>query len=242
VSGPADSLAAVVFDLDGVLLESEQVWTAAKRELAQREGGRWDRTAEGEMLGMSSTEWSRYMHERLSLKLAPADISAAVAELVAARYRAALPLIEGAERAVRALASRWRLALASSSNREVISLVLELAGWSDLFAEIVSSEEVARGKPSPDVYLEAARRLAAEPARCVAIEDSDAGIRAALSAGLAVIATPNRAFPPAATTLQRADVVLATIARLDAETVLAAARRAASRRDAHSVRQVSSSE
>lgn len=242
MSGPADSLAAVVFDLDGVLLESEQVWTAAKRELAQREGGRWDRTAEGEMLGMSSTEWSRYMHERLAVPLAPDEISAAVARLVAARYEAALPLIEGADAAVRALAARWPLGLASSSNREVISLVLDHARWGELFRAVVSSEQVAHGKPAPDVYLAATARLDVEPARCVAVEDSGAGIRAAAAAGLAVIAVPNRAFPPDARTLQLADAALAALTQLDAKAVLDAYAAAERRRVAHSVRQVSSSE
>jgi HAD superfamily hydrolase (TIGR01509 family) len=230
---------AVIFDLDGVLLESEQVWIAAKRELTEREGGTWTAAAEHDMLGMSSTEWSRYMRERLHLPLSPARISQAVVELLATRYRAELPLIPGADRAVRLLAARWPLGLASSSNRETIDLVLALTGWDALFSASVSSEQVGRGKPAPDVYLEAARQLAAEPAASVAVEASDAGIRSAAAAGLAVLAIPNRAFPPAPQALRQAQRVLSAVDELDEGAILAAAAAAAA---AHSVRQVSSSE
>jgi HAD superfamily hydrolase (TIGR01509 family) len=208
-------LRAVIFDLDGVLLESEQVWSAAKRELTRERGGRWTPAAELDMLGMSSTEWSRYMHDELGLALDPPEISAAVAELVAARYREQLPLIDGADAAVRALARRFPLGLASSSNRSTIDLVLELTSWVGCFAATTSSEEVDRGKPAPDVYLETARRLSVGPGECVAVEDSDAGIRSAHDAGLTVVAIPNRAYPPAAETLRRADVELRSLAQLE---------------------------
>ncbi|HWX52329.1 MAG TPA: HAD family phosphatase [Solirubrobacteraceae bacterium] len=206
---------AVVFDLDGVLLESEQVWSAAKRELTREQGGSWKPAAEREMLGMSSTEWSRYMRDELSVGLEPAQISEAVAELVAARYRAELPLIPGADEAVRALAARFPLGLASSSNRQTIDLVLELTGWRECFSATTSSEEVAHGKPAPDVYLETARRLGASPERCAAVEDSDAGIRSALAAGMTVVAIPNRAYPPDPATVGKADAVLDSLAQLE---------------------------
>jgi len=218
-------VAAVVFDLDGVLLESEQVWVAAKRELTEREGGTWMPAGERKMLGMSSTEWSAYMHQQLRVPLPANEIASAVAELLAARYRAALPLIDGADAAVRRLAAAWPLGLASSSNRDTIELVLSLAGWRGLFTASVSSEEVARGKPAPDVYLEALRRLPAPAGRCVAVEDSDAGIRSAHSAGLSVIAIPNRAFPPSPGTLALAALQLHAITQLDEHAVLAALER-----------------
>jgi HAD superfamily hydrolase (TIGR01509 family) len=217
----------VVFDLDGVLLESEQVWLAAKRTVTERSGGAWQARAETEMLGMSSTEWSRYMHEQLAVPLELQAISARVLELVEERYRSELPLIPGAREAVGRLAARWPLAMASSANREAIELVLELAGWRQEFELAVSSEEVARGKPAPDVYLEAARRLGVPAPHCVAVEDSSAGLRSADAAGMPVVAIPNRAFPPDAAALACASVTLASIAELDASTVLAAARRRA---------------
>ena len=215
--GKLQDVTAVIFDLDGVLLESEQVWSAAKRELSLERGGIWTPVAEHEMLGMSSPEWSRYLREELTVPLEPAEISASVAELVASHYRTALPLIAGADSAVRALADRWPLGLASSSNRQTIDLVLDLTGWSSCFSATTSSEEVAVGKPGPDVYLETASRLGARPESCVAIEDSAVGIRSARAAGLAVVAIPNRAYPPAADVLGQADVVLASIVDLAAQ-------------------------
>jgi HAD superfamily hydrolase (TIGR01509 family) len=209
-------LSAVVFDLDGVLLESEQVWAAAKRELSLERGGGWTSEAEQDMLGMSSTEWSRYMRDVLALPMEPQEISAAVVELLSCHYRESLPLIDGADAAVRALAERWPLGLASSSNRQTIDLVLDLTGWDGCFAATTSSEEVAAGKPAPDVYLETVRRLGASAASCVAVEDSDVGIRSARAAGMAVVAIPNRAFPPAGSTLELADVVLRSISDLPA--------------------------
>jgi HAD superfamily hydrolase (TIGR01509 family) len=210
---------AVIFDLDGLLLESEQVWNAAKRRLTEERGGRWKEAAEHEMLGMSSPEWSRYMRDELAVPLDPESISAEVVRLLAELYRRELPLIDGADRAVRELAARWPLGLASSSNREIIDLVLEQTGWAELFRTTVSSEEVARGKPAPDVYVEAARRLAVAPARCAAIEDSSAGIRSAHAAGAALVAIPNRAYPPEREALELADVVLDSLAELDAGVV-----------------------
>jgi HAD superfamily hydrolase (TIGR01509 family) len=215
---------AVVFDLDGVLLESEQVWSAAKRKLTLEHGGSWTEDAERDMLGMSSTEWSRYMRDRLGVALDPADISEAVARRVEESYRVELPLIAGAEEAVSALAARLPLGLASSSNRQTIELVLELTGWGESFSATTSSEEVARGKPAPDVYLETLRRLAASPAASVAVEDSDAGIRSALAAGMRVVAIPNRAYPPDPETVRAADLTLESLMQLDAAITRLAAR------------------
>ena len=207
-------VSAVIFDLDGVLLESEQVWTAVKRELSLERDGVWTPKAEQDMLGMSSTEWSRYMHDELALPLEPLEISACVAERVASRYRESLPLIAGADLAVRTLAERYPLGLASSSNRQTIDLVLDLTDWSSRFSATTSSEEVAAGKPEPDVYVETARRLGMAAASCVAVEDSAVGIRSAHAARLSVVAIPNRAYPPAADVLSQADLVLDAISDL----------------------------
>ena len=206
---------AVVFDLDGLLLESEQVWNEAKEELARSTGGRWPAEAEHAMLGMSSPEWSRWMHDELGVPLEPEEISAEVVRLLATSYEERLPILPGADAAVRRIAARWPLGLASSSNREIIDLVLREAGWAELLAVTVSSEEVDRGKPAPDVYLETTRRLGAGPERCAAIEDSGAGIRSGAAAGLRVIAIPNRAYPPDAEALGLADVVLDSLDQLD---------------------------
>jgi len=168
------------------------------------------------MMGMSSTEWSRYMHERLGVPIEPEEISAEIAARIEARYRERVPLLPGALAAVRSLAGRWPLGLASSANRPVIDLVLDLTGMASRFRATVSSEEVARGKPAPDVYLEAARRLDTEPKLCAAIEDSTNGILAARRAGMRVVAVPRPDFPPSAEAKAAAVAVISSLAELDA--------------------------
>jgi HAD superfamily hydrolase (TIGR01509 family) len=144
-----------------------------------------------------------------------------IVELMAASYRDHLPLIDGASEAVERLAARWPLAVASSSNRPLIDLVLELSGLAPYFRATVSSEEVPRGKPAPDVYLEACRRLDAQPTRAAAIEDSHAGIGSAKAAGMRVLAIPNPAFPPGDEALAQADAVLVSLSSLTVEAVQA---------------------
>ena len=201
---------AVVFDMDGVLVDSEALWDAARKQVALEHGGRWSECAQRDMMGMGSREWARYMHEELGVRLEPERISEEVVARMERLYRERLPLIDGAREAVDRLA-QWPLGLASSANRALIDLVLELAGLSELFAATVSSEEVPRGKPAPDVYLEAARRLGVAPRACAAVEDSHNGILSARAAGMRTIAIPNRAFPPGEEALAQADVVLDSI-------------------------------
>jgi HAD superfamily hydrolase (TIGR01509 family) len=215
---------AVVFDLDGVIIDSEELWDEVREGLARERGGRWSAQAQADMMGMSSTEWSRYLHEVVGLSEPSEEINREVVERMLARYSESLPLVDGAVDAVKRLAAHWRLAVASSSNRELIDRVLEVSGLAPYFEATVSSEEVERGKPAPDVYFEAARRLGAEAARSVAIEDSASGVRSAHAAGMHVVAIPNRAFPPPADVLARASVVLESIEELDPEVITAAER------------------
>jgi len=210
---------AVVFDLDGVLLDSEQVWNEAKEELVGERGGRWVDRAPRDMMGMSSLEWSRYMRDELGVDMEPPQISDEVVARLEHIYREHLPLLDGAVDAVVRLGERWPLGLATSSNREIIDLFLELSGLDGRFAVTLSSEEVERGKPAPDVYLEAARRLGAEPTRCAAIEDSENGIRAAKAAGMRVIALPNPHYPPEAGALAQADDVIDNLGELTPERI-----------------------
>jgi HAD superfamily hydrolase (TIGR01509 family) len=210
---------AVIFDLDGLLIDSEQAWDEVRREYVIEQGGRWHEGAQRQIMGMSSLEWSRYFNEELGVDRAPEQISEQVAGRVADLYRERLPLLPGAEQAVELLAARWPLGLASSSNRELIDLALGLAGIASCFKATVSSEEVARGKPAPDVYLEAARRLAVSPPSCAAIEDSHNGILSAAAAGMRVIAIPNREFPPGEEALAAAAEVLPSLAELTVEVV-----------------------
>jgi HAD superfamily hydrolase (TIGR01509 family) len=209
-------VAAVVFDMDGVIVDTEQVWDEVREQLVSDWGGRSSATAQRAMMGMSSGEWSRYMHDELALPQSPEEINDEVVRRMLQRYRGELPVIEGAVDAVRTLARLHPLAVASSSNRPLIDVVLETAGIAACFATTVSSEEVARGKPSPDVYLEAARRLDLPPKLCAAVEDSASGIRAAASAGMRVVAYPNRHYPPGAEALALADTVIASLTELDA--------------------------
>ena len=188
--------AAVIFDLDGVLIDSEPLWNAAREALVRESGGHWRDDAPRAMMGMSSPEWSGYLHDELGVPMDTDAISRDVVQRMKDAYRDGLPLLPGASAAVRALAARWPLGLASSANREVIDLVLSVADFGDAFRVAVSSEEVPRGKPAPDVYLETARRLGVDPERCAAIEDSSNGLRAAAAADMAVIAVPNPHFPP----------------------------------------------
>jgi HAD superfamily hydrolase (TIGR01509 family) len=210
---------AVVFDLDGVLVDSEHVWDEARRELAAERERPWPETATRDMMGMSSLEWSRYMHDVVGVPDPPEQISREVVRRLEETYRRDLPLVEGAAGAVQRLAARWPLGLASSSNRELIDLVLELSGLGRYFRATVSSEEVGRGKPEPDVYLEAARRLEVSPEHCAAVEDSDAGIRSAKAAGMRVLAIPNPRYPPPDDALELADLVPSSLAELTPSTV-----------------------
>ncbi len=211
---------AVVFDLDGVLLDSEQLWDEVREELTRERGGRWHERAQRDMMGMSSPEWSRYMHEVIGLPEPPEEISAEVVRRLEERYRERLPLLPGAREAVERIAARWPLGLASSSNRELIDLALEQGDLARFFRVTVSSEEVERGKPVPDVYLEAARRLGVDPIRTVAVEDSHNGIRSAKAAGMRVVAIPNAHFPPDEEALGQADVVLDSLAELAPEALV----------------------
>jgi HAD superfamily hydrolase (TIGR01509 family) len=211
---------AVVFDLDGILVQSEELWDAARRELAAEHGIEWPDTATDAMMGMSSKEWSKYVHDEVGVPDPPEEINRRVLEWVEKRYREDLPWIPGAQEAVKRMATAFPLGLATSSNREIIDIVVEAGGFEDLFQTTVSSEEVERGKPAPDVYLEAVRRMNVDPANTAAIEDSTNGLLSAHNAGMRVIAIPNDAHPPAEKGLAVADVVLESIEKLSPGVVM----------------------
>jgi HAD superfamily hydrolase (TIGR01509 family) len=219
VGNEPEAVEAVVFDLDGLLLDSEHLWDEVREELTRERGGSWHDRAQADMMGMSSVEWSRYMHEALGLSDSPEELSAEVVRRMEGRYQERLPLIPGAREAVERLAAHWPLGLASSSNRPLIDLALEVSGLAPFFRATVSSEEVERGKPAPDVYLEATRRLSVDPTRAAAIEDSHNGILSAAAAGMRVVAIPNRRFPPSEEALLEADVVLDALDELTPDVI-----------------------
>jgi HAD superfamily hydrolase (TIGR01509 family) len=213
------TISAIVLDLDGVIVDTEEVWDRERRAYVRDHGGTWTDAATRAMQGMSSSEWSAYLRDELHADGEPEAISNAVAAMVVAEIERELPILPGAVRAINDLAHAYTLALASSANREVIDAALNEAGITGRFAATVSSEEVANGKPAPDVYVEAARRIGVDPAACVAVEDSSNGLRSAHAAGMIVIATPNHAFPPAPDALALAAVVVDGIREVTPELV-----------------------
>jgi HAD superfamily hydrolase (TIGR01509 family) len=215
---PDRTLRAVIFDLDGVLIDSEQIWERVRREYVPAHGGTYTEDITGAVMGMSAPEWSEYLRVHAHVKRTAQEIDDDVVALVAASYRTHLPLFPNVPAIVRRLAEHVPLALASSSNRSLIDLVLKLAHLDDAFTATVSSEEVARGKPAPDVYLRAAEMLGFAATECGAVEDSSNGIRSAHAAGCFVVALPHAQFPPAADALALADVTLAGIRDLTAAT------------------------
>ena len=213
--GPAVStVGAVVFDLDGVLVDTEPIWADAKRELTEQAGGRWTAEAPLAMLGMSGPEWARYMHEELGVPLDPAAIRQRVVDGVLRRLEVGVPVIPGARQAVEAIGARWPLAVASSADRPVIEAALAGAGIREQFAAIVPSDEAGAGKPAPDVYLAAAAELAVPPQAAVAVEDSANGLRSAKAAGMRVVAIPNPHAPLDEQALELPDAVLDSIEEL----------------------------
>lgn len=205
---------AVIFDLDGVLIDSESIWSQVRQEFVQSHGGRWIPDAQERMMGMSTTEWASFIHDDLKVTLPVADIVDGVVNEMAARYGQDPALLPGAVDAVRRLAEHWPLGLASSSPQRLISVVLDASGLQPLFQVVLSSENVARGKPAPDVYLEVASRLGAPPGQCAAVEDSTNGLKSARAAGMRVIAVPNGSYPPDPDELARADAVIDSLVEL----------------------------
>jgi HAD superfamily hydrolase (TIGR01509 family) len=205
---------AVVFDMDGVLVDTERDWDAARRQVADALGGQWRPEATRDMMGMSAPEWSRYMHDHLGVQADPEEINRRVVEAVLERVSSDPPMLPGAKAAVESLAAHWPLGVASSANRPVIEAVLEASALAPFFEAILSSEEVPRGKPAPDVYLAAAKALDVDPEDAAAIEDSSNGIRSAAAAGMLVVALPNAHFPPDEEALARADVVIRSLDEL----------------------------
>jgi len=212
---------AVVFDLDGVLIDSEPVWERARRDLVAERGGHWASDAQRKLMGMSTPEWARYLSEDLGVALPPDEVAALVIDRMAASYRDHIPLLPGAVEAVRRLAARWPLGVASSAAAVLIEIVLQSAGLRSCFQVTMSTEQVPRGKPAPDIYLAVTERLGFPPAACAAIEDSSNGLRSAAAAGLHVIAIPHPQYPPDPDALAATSLVLPTLADLTPDAVAA---------------------
>lgn len=219
MSQAAPVIEAIVFDLDGVIVDSEPVWEEVRRRLVAERGGRWLPDTQHRLMGMSTAEWSAYLAGELGVGMTPEQVAAEVITRMADGYGRSIPLLAGAVEAVPRLAERWPLAVASSSPRRLIDVVLDGAGLSRYFAVRVSTEEVAHGKPSPEVFLEAAARLRAVPADCLAVEDSSNGLRAAGAAGMRVVVIPRPEYPPAPELMASAALVLESLTELGPEVV-----------------------
>ncbi len=221
----AGAVRAVVFDLDGVLVDSEELWDAVRRGVAAEAGRPWPAGATRAMQGMSTAEWSIYLTDVVGIPDTPDEVATTVVDRLAAQYHVRLPLITGAVEVVERLGRRWPLALASSSPRRLIDTVLADAGITQWFRVSVSTEEVAAGKPSPAVYQTVVQQLGVNPGQAIAIEDSSNGLRSAATAGLGVLAVPNAAFTPAEDALALADVVVRSLDEITVELVASMGRR-----------------
>jgi HAD superfamily hydrolase (TIGR01509 family) len=204
---------AVVFDLDGVLIDSEPVWEQVRRAYVAANGGTWQPDTQSRLMGMSTGEWARYLTELGVRRPAETVADEVVAEMVR-RYDADLPLMPGAVEAVRRMAAHWRLGLASSSPSSLIDRVIEDAGLVGVFEVALSTEDVGRGKPDPDVYLSVAQRMHVATELCAAVEDSSNGLRSAAAAGMAVVAVPHPAYPPRPDALALARLTVSNLEEL----------------------------
>ncbi|MET8305230.1 HAD family phosphatase [Micromonospora sp. NPDC005173] len=210
---------AVVFDLDGVIVDSEPVWEEVRRAYVAAHGGTWQPDTQRRLMGMSTGEWAHYLSGELGVTRTAQQVADEVVEEMTRRYREHVPLIDDADQVVRRLAARWPLGLASSSPTRLIAAALAATDLTDAFAATLSTEETERGKPAPDVYLAVARRLGVDPARCVAVEDSSNGVRSAASAGMGVVAVPHGAYPLDPDAARLAAVTLGGIDELSPETI-----------------------
>ncbi|WP_435589299.1 HAD family hydrolase [Micromonospora chalcea] len=186
---------AVLFDLDGVIVDSEPVWEEVRRAYVAEHGGVWQPDTQRRLMGMSTGEWAEYLSGELGVGRSAEQVATEVVTEMARRYAQRVPVIDGAEEVVRRIAARWPLGLASSSPTRLIAAALDATGLAGSFGATLSTEETARGKPAPDVWLAVAGRLGVDPARCVAVEDSSNGVRSAAAAGCRVVAVPHGSYP-----------------------------------------------
>jgi HAD superfamily hydrolase (TIGR01509 family) len=210
---------AVIFDLDGVIVDSEPVWEEVRRRYVAEHGGTWQPDSQRRLMGMSTREWARYLSAELGVDRTPEQVATDVIDEMARRYAERVPLIPGADEVVRRIAAGWTLGLASSSPTRLIDAALAATGLAEVFAVTLSTERVERGKPAPDVYVAVARRLAADPVRCVAVEDSSNGVRSAAAAGMRVVAVPHEAYPLDPDAAERATIVLPGVTELTEQTI-----------------------
>lgn len=200
---------AVIFDLDGTLVNTEAEWDRIRRGLAAAQGLPWPDSATTDQMGMATQQWSAYMVERVGVAGTPEEVADQVIDEMVALYRRGLDVLPGAIEVVHRMAARGPIGLASSSPRILIDTALEVMGVSRLFGATCSTAEVGgRGKPDPAAFLTVAADLGVAPGNCVVVEDSTNGVLAGHRAGMKVIAIPQPFHPPAPHALDLADAVL----------------------------------
>lgn len=210
---------AVIFDMDGTLTDSEEWWDQVRRGLAADENLTWPQSSTHAMMGMSTREWSTHMAEVVGVSGTPAEIAERTIAAMNQRYRTGVPLLPGADEAVRAAAERWPIGICSSSPKALISSVCATTGWDQLLGAVVSTEEVPHGKPAPDGYLRVAELLGVNPDECLVIEDSANGVQSALAAGMTVVEVLPHFNPPAQDLLDRCALVLESLTELSVGTM-----------------------
>ena len=207
---------AIIFDLDGLLVDSEPCWDAARAEMAAEAGvPDWNREDHHACMGVSTREWAEYMIRRLHLDLTWEETAERIVQKMQAMYARRIPFLPGAVEAVALAAAHYPVGLASGSERRLIDIVVADPAMAGKFRTVVCTDTMPRGKPAPDVYLAAAAGLRVSPERCVCLEDSGNGILAGAAAGMKVIAVPDPRFPPKPAALARAHLVLDSLRGFD---------------------------
>ncbi len=214
---------AVLFDMDGVLVDSEPWWNEVRVAFARGYGRPWTHDDQAACMGGNSREWAEIMQARLDLAQVPVEeILDAIVAGVVGRYRDnPANVIDGAPAHVRRIAATRPVAIASSAHRAVIDAAMRALELGDVLGALVSSDEVPRGKPEPDVYLLAAARLGVAPSGCLVVEDSLNGVRAGKAAGMTVALVPNASVPPGGNARELADVIVPSLAALDPDALRA---------------------
>ena len=206
---------AVIFDMDGLLVDSEPAWNRARVELLAQHGKTWTEADQLAQAGVHTDVWVSALYEKLGGQLGREQVFEEIVGRMAGYYEGGeVPILPGAEEALSACAGRYRVGLASGSPARLIEACLHGAGWGGFFEGLISSDEVDHGKPAPDVYVELMRRMALDPAATAVIEDSGAGIRSGKAAGARVVAVPNPSTDPGPDVLSLADTRIASLTEL----------------------------
>lgn len=213
------TIEAIIFDMDGLLVDSEPVWDKARSSMAAEAGKEWNEKDHRAVMGVSTEEWASYMIQRLELTISPEEVQAEIVQRMLEMYREGVPYLPGAVEAVNLASGHYPTALASGSHPNLIEAVVNDAPMQGKFKVVLSADEVGVGKPAPDVYLQTAHRLGIPPQQCLCLEDSGNGILAGLRAGMKVVAVPDPRFAPSQEILRQAHLVLTSLEAFSLETI-----------------------